>query len=127
MVGVQKIQGSFQWQVLKPEALGCQKRRHWPVQVAKKQVLLLNCVHEIVSTLDLQSLSRGAPLLLVHLAKQVQSPHFQVADRCFSLLESAKLMEYSRRHAPEVAKLVCPALLQVARHHWNSQVAATFF
>ncbi len=52
--------------------------RHWPVQVAKKQVLLLVCVGEMINTLDLQSLSAGAPYLLAHLAKTLQSPHFQV-------------------------------------------------
>lgn len=98
--------------------------RHWPVQVAKKQVLLLGCVHEMVATLDLASLSAGAPLLLVHLAKTLQSPHVHVADKSFALLESDRVLEYARRNAAEVAALVCPALRSVAAHHWNVQLQA---
>lgn len=96
--------------------------RHWPVQVAKKQVLLLNYVNEMIVTVDMSPLAEAAPMLFAHLAKTLQSPHFLVADRCFALLEHTKLMEYARRHSADVIKIVCPALQSVSRHHWNSQL-----
>jgi hypothetical protein len=103
--------------------------RHWPVQVAKKQVLILNCINEIIATVDMTSISAAAPMLFGHIAKILhkETPHFQVADKCFSLLENDKLMECARRNSAHVVRVLCPALQSVARHHWNTQLQSGAF
>lgn len=96
--------------------------RHWPVQTARKQVIMLNCIEHIICNIDQSALSDAAPYLFAHLAKTLRSTHFQVADRCFTLIENEKLKEYARRNSTLVVKLLYPELVVVVRDHWNAQL-----
>ena len=96
--------------------------RHWPVQTARKQVLLLHCVETMLGSLSNPELDNVSTLLFVNLAKILRSPHFQVADRCLALLQNTRLREHVRRNASEVIPVLYPAMALVAREHWNGQI-----
>lgn len=96
--------------------------RHWPIQVARKQVIMLHCIDEMLLALDMSTVDDVADLTLRHLARTMRSPHFQVADKCFVLLENPKLQEYCRRHSAEVIPVLYKSLQCVVRTHWNGQL-----
>ncbi len=102
--------------------------RHWPVQTARKQVLMLNAVEHLVSTLDEQEMGRSVgPLLFANLATMLRTPHFQVADRCLGLLQTLKVKEYIRRNSAAVIAVIYPVVVGIARGHWNEGLQKTAF
>jgi serine/threonine-protein phosphatase 2A regulatory subunit B' len=100
--------------------------RHWPVQSARKQVLLLSSIDHLVGALDEQELGRSVgPVLIGNLAKTLRTPHFQVADKCMALLQTLKVKEYIRRNSAAVVKVIYPVLTAVSHHHWNQNLQHT--
>ena len=71
--------------------------RHYPVQTARKQLLVLGCVENIINSVDTQTVAKVAPLVFANLAKILRSPHFQVADRCLALLENDKVRKRKKK------------------------------
>ena len=95
--------------------------RFWPCACAKKAVMFLNEVEELLERITATELEQVAPVFFRQLGRCIQSAHFQVAERAIYLLNYDSLLRFIADHATLVPGLLT-ALGCAARQHWNPAV-----
>lgn len=97
--------------------------RYWPKVNSPKEVMFLNETEEILDAMDPAEFSKVAQPLFTQLARCIDSPHFQVAERALFLWNNEYIFSLLSDHMEEVLPLVFTVLYRNARHHWNKTIS----
>merc|ERR1712083_539385 len=101
--------------------------KYWPIQSAIKEQLYLNELEEILETAAVSELEKVIDPLFSQIAKCVQSPHFQVAERALFLWNNESIANFTNEHRQQILPILYPALCQNTKDHWNTTVHSLAF
>lgn len=103
--------------------------KHWPKFNSQKEVLLWGEVEEILETCLNASttLANLMPIFGKQLASSLQSPHFQVTERCLMLWNSDSFRKLLLTHRTRLFPLIIPPMIRYSKQHWNKNVQVFVF
>lgn len=96
--------------------------RYWPLTNSQKEVLFLAELEEIIEQTHPREFSIVLEDLFRRIAKCMQSPHFQVAERTLFLWNNEYLVSLILQYRERVFPIVFGALVHNERNHWNPTV-----
>jgi serine/threonine-protein phosphatase 2A regulatory subunit B' len=101
--------------------------RYWPLTNSQKEVLFLAELEEIIEQTHPREFSVVLEDLFRRIAKCMQSPHFQVAERTLFLWNNEYLVSLILQYRERVFPIVYGALACNERNHWNTTVTNLTF
>lgn len=101
--------------------------RYWPLTNSQKEVLFLAELEEIIEQTHPREFSIILEDLFGRIAKCMQSPHFQVAERTLFLWNNEYLVSLILQYRERVFPIVYGALVHNERNHWNTTVTNLTF
>ncbi|OCF34730.1 protein phosphatase 2 (formerly 2A), regulatory subunit B' [Kwoniella heveanensis CBS 569] len=96
--------------------------RYWPKVNSPKEVMFLNEVEEILDVIEQTEFTKIMQPLFTQLARCINSPHFQVAERALYYWNNEYIVNLMGEHIGVVLPIVFPALYQNSRSHWNRTI-----
>ena len=96
--------------------------RFWPCTQSPKEVLFLNEIEEILEMITLTEFDKVMVPLFAQVARCIESPHFQVAERALFLLNNEYIVSLIAQKRSSILPIVFSALYTNSREHWNSTV-----
>ncbi|KAK8861525.1 hypothetical protein IAR55_002347 [Kwoniella newhampshirensis] len=96
--------------------------RYWPKVNSPKEVMFLNEVEEILDVIEQNEFVKVMQPLFQQLARCINSPHFQVAERALYYWNNEYIVNLMGEHIGVVLPIVFPALYQNSRSHWNRTI-----
>jgi len=99
----------------------------WPKQSATKEQLFLNELEEVLEASTESEVTKMLHPLFSRVAKCVESPHFQVAERALFLWNNDAVATYTNQHRKEILPILYPALNANTQMHWNATVHSLAF
>lgn len=96
--------------------------RYWPKVNSPKEVMFLNETEEILDVIDPTEFTKIAGPLFTQLARCIDSPHFQVAERALYFWNNEYIVSLISDHIDQVLPIVFNTLYRNARHHWNKTI-----
>jgi len=96
--------------------------RYWPITNSAKEVLFLNELEELLELTQPPEFKQLVPALFARLAKQLGSPHFQVAERALFLWHNEYIASLIAENRCQVLPRIYPKLLENSLSHWNPTV-----
>ena len=96
--------------------------KYWPLTNSPKEVLFLAELEEVIEQTHPREFSVVLEDLFRRIAKCIQSPHFQVAERTLFLWNNEYLVSLILQYRERVFPLVFAALANNERSHWNTTV-----
>lgn len=98
--------------------------RYWPVTNSQKEVLFLAELEEVLELTQAPEFGAVAGPLFARVARCLNSPHFQVAERSLFLWNNEYVVTLVAQHRAVVLPAVYGALARNAAGHWNAAVHA---
>ncbi|WWC97009.1 hypothetical protein V866_003886 [Kwoniella sp. B9012] len=96
--------------------------RYWPKVNSPKEVMFLNEVEEILDVIEQTEFTKVMQPLFHQLARCINSPHFQVAERALYYWNNEYIVNLMGEHITIILPIVFPALYQNSRSHWNRTI-----
>eukprot|EP00941_MAST-03F_sp_MAST-3F-sp1_P005518 g5518.t1 len=99
--------------------------KFWPYSCSSKQVLFLNELEDLMELIDIDTFDDLCEPLFTHLARCLDSTHFQVQERSLYLWNNEHLVNsgcLSKMHSKSALPLLYPALHKMSTQHWNANV-----
>lgn len=99
--------------------------KFWPWSCSSKQVLFLNELEDLMELIDVELFGDLCVPLFTHLARCLDSTHFQVQERSLYLWNNEHLVStgcLSKTHSRQSLPLLYPALHKMSNKHWNANV-----
>eukprot|EP00743_Colponemidia_sp_Colp-15_P001866 GILK01002034.1.p1 GENE.GILK01002034.1~~GILK01002034.1.p1 ORF type:complete len:473 (+),score=92.26 GILK01002034.1:178-1596(+) len=96
--------------------------KYWPVTNSPKEVLFLHEIEELLELTQLAEFQRIQVPLFKQVARCINSPHFQVAERALFLWNNDYIVNLIAQHKQALFPVVIGALYKNSKHHWNSTV-----
>lgn len=101
--------------------------RHWPVANARKEVLLLNELEEIIELTKPEEFEPVIDLLFYRISRCIESPHFQVAERALFLWNNEYIVSLIAYFRAKILPIVYGPLDRNVQNHWNQNVLSLSF
>ncbi|KAE8725095.1 Serine/threonine protein phosphatase 2A 57 kDa regulatory subunit B' beta isoform [Hibiscus syriacus] len=96
--------------------------RNWPVVNCQKEVLFLGELDEVLEAMQFPEFQRCMIPLFRRIARCVNSPHFQVAERALFFWNSDHIVGLISQNRQVVLPIVLEALEKNIQSHWNPEV-----
>lgn len=96
--------------------------RHWPITSPRKENMLLNELEELIELTTPDDLESVVDLLFGRIAKCIESPHFQVAERAHYLWNSAPFVNLVAYFREKVFRIVFGPLHRNVHTHWSPHI-----
>ena len=97
--------------------------KYWPKTNSQKEVLFLSEIEGLLEAVNSQVFREVQVPLFRRVAKCVLSPHFQVLERCLSMLNNEKVWGLVAEQRSSLLPILMPALQQTRRGHWSRTAA----
>jgi len=98
----------------------------WPIVNSAKEVLFLTEIEEMLEGMPQEEFSKIYTFLIQQIAKSLNSPHFQVAEKALFLLNNTVILSL----VSEKLEKILPVLygpLNVNTKHWNKNIQVLTF
>lgn len=99
----------------------------WPRTHSPKEVIFLNEMEEIVSTIPSSEFAKIHVVFFERLARCLRSQHFQVAERALYYFSNEIVLQAIKAYAPMAMPALLGGLSANARTHWNKNINALTF
>lgn len=96
--------------------------RYWPKTNSPKEVMFLNETEEILDAVEPNEFTKIATPLFAQLARCIDSPHFQVAERALYFWNNEYIVTLMLENMQQILPLVLPVLFRNSRQHWNKTI-----
>jgi len=94
----------------------------WPKVASRKEVLFVNELEELLEMIDPDDFDQLVTDVFKQIAKCIQSPHFQVAERALFFWNNESVVNLMVACRNDVVPLLFDALFSNAANHWNHNV-----
>jgi len=101
--------------------------KYWPATNSTKEVLFLNELEEILELTQPAEFSKVSVPLFNMVARCINSPHFQVAERALFLWNNEYIVSLIAKNRETILPLVFGAMQLNSNKHWNSTVHGLTF
>ncbi|KAK7306215.1 hypothetical protein VNO77_44141 [Canavalia gladiata] len=96
--------------------------KYWPITNSSKEVMFLGELEEVLEATQPPEFQRCMVPLFRRIARCLNSPHFQVAERALFLWNNDHIMNLIKQNRKVILPIIFPALERNARSHWNQAV-----
>lgn len=96
--------------------------KYWPLTNSQKEVIFIGELEEVLELTQFEEFSKVLVPLFHQIARCINSPHFQVAERSLYLWNNDYIVGLIAQNRHVVLPLVFGALEKNARSHWNLTV-----
>ncbi|KAF3431111.1 hypothetical protein FNV43_RR25841 [Rhamnella rubrinervis] len=96
--------------------------KYWPITNSSKEVMFLGELEEVLEATQPPEFQRCMVPLFRRIARCLNSPHFQVAERALFLWNSDHIENLVKQNIKVILPIIFPALEKNARNHWNQAV-----
>ncbi|KAJ1985372.1 serine/threonine-protein phosphatase 2A 56 kDa regulatory subunit delta isoform [Dimargaris verticillata] len=96
--------------------------KYWPKVNSPKEVMFLGELEDILSTIDEAQFKTVCTPVFRQIARCLNSPHFQVADRALGYWRNDFIAELITQNRHEILPIVLPVLSKYAQGHWNRTI-----
>ncbi|CAG0886753.1 unnamed protein product [Cyprideis torosa] len=101
--------------------------RFWPKTCSPKEVLFLSELDELIDAMPEKEFQALAPLMFKQIAKSIESPQFQVAERALMLWNNESTSRRISDYSSVILPIVFTSLQEVFTNHWNQTIVALVF
>ncbi|XP_059305908.1 LOW QUALITY PROTEIN: serine/threonine protein phosphatase 2A 57 kDa regulatory subunit B' beta isoform-like [Lycium ferocissimum] len=96
--------------------------KYWPVTNCQKEVLFIGEVEEVLEAAQAAEFQRCMVPLFRQIARCLNSPHFQVAERALFLWNNEHIVGLIAQNRNVILPIIFEALEKNIRSHWNQAV-----
>ncbi|XP_016444724.1 serine/threonine protein phosphatase 2A 57 kDa regulatory subunit B' beta isoform [Nicotiana tabacum] len=96
--------------------------KYWPVTNCQKEVLFLGELEEVLEATQAAEFQRCMVPLFRQIARCLNSPHFQVAERALFLWNNEHIVGLIAQNRNVILPIIFEALEKNIRSHWNQAV-----
>eukprot|EP00249_Psilotum_nudum_P022909 c28688_g1_i1 orf=448-2013(-) len=96
--------------------------KYWPLTNSQKEVLFLGELEEVLEATQPAEFQRCMIPLFRQIARCLNSPHFQVAERALFLWNNDSIVSLVAQNRHVILPLIVSALEKNAKSHWNQAV-----
>ncbi|TMW98217.1 hypothetical protein EJD97_004353 [Solanum chilense] len=96
--------------------------KYWPVTNCQKEVLFLGELEEVLEATQAAEFQRCMVPLFRQVARCLNSPHFQVAERALFLWNNEHVVSLIAQNRNVILPIIFEALEKNIRSHWNQAV-----
>ncbi|XP_055807186.1 serine/threonine protein phosphatase 2A 57 kDa regulatory subunit B' beta isoform-like [Solanum dulcamara] len=96
--------------------------KYWPVTNCQKEVLFLQELEEVLETTQAAEFQRCMVPLFRQIARCLNSPHFQVAERALFLWNNEHLVGLIAQNRNVIFPIIFDALQKNIDNHWNQAI-----
>ncbi|KAL9332762.1 hypothetical protein ACSQ67_002372 [Phaseolus vulgaris] len=96
--------------------------KYWPITNSSKEVMFLGELEEVLEATQPPEFQRCMMPLFRRIARCLNSPHFQVAERALFLWNNDHIVNLIKQNRKVILPIIFPALERNARSHWNQAV-----
>ncbi|KAL1366626.1 serine/threonine protein phosphatase 2A 59 kDa regulatory subunit B' eta isoform [Arachis ipaensis] len=96
--------------------------KYWPITSSSKEVMFLGELEEILEVTQPPEFQRCMVPLFRRIARCLNSPHFQVAERALFLWNNDHIQSLIKQNRKVILPIIFPALEKNTRNHWNQVV-----
>ncbi|XP_059667579.1 serine/threonine protein phosphatase 2A 57 kDa regulatory subunit B' beta isoform-like [Cornus florida] len=96
--------------------------KYWPVTNCQKEVLFIGELEEVLDITQAAEFQRCMVPLFRQIARCLNSPHFQVAERALFLWNNEHIVSLIAQNRSVVFPIIFEALEKNVRSHWNQAV-----
>ncbi|KAJ1396970.1 Protein phosphatase 2A, regulatory B subunit, B56 [Sesbania bispinosa] len=96
--------------------------KYWPITNSSKEVMFLSELEEVLEATQPPEFQRCMVPLFRRVARCLNSPHFQVAERALFLWNNDHIVSLIKQNRKVILPIIFPALEKNARSHWNQAV-----
>ncbi|XP_058738099.1 serine/threonine protein phosphatase 2A 57 kDa regulatory subunit B' beta isoform-like [Vicia villosa] len=96
--------------------------KYWPVTNCQKEVLFLGELEEVLEATQAAEFQRCMVLLFRQIARCLNSPHFQVAERALFLWNNEHIVGLIAQNRTVILPIIFEALEKNVQSHWNQAV-----
>ncbi|XP_076915307.1 serine/threonine protein phosphatase 2A 57 kDa regulatory subunit B' beta isoform-like [Bidens hawaiensis] len=96
--------------------------KYWPITNCQKEVLLLGELEEVLEATQATEFQRCMVPLFKQLARCLNSPHFQVAERALFMWNNEHIVSLIAQNRTMILPIIFEALETNIRGHWNPAV-----
>lgn len=101
--------------------------KYWPHTNSSKEVMFLNELEELLELTQSPDFAKVAEPLFRLIARCINSPHFQVAERALFLWNNEYIVSLIAKSRDVILPVLYPALEANTTKHWNSTVHGLTF
>jgi len=101
--------------------------KYWPHTNSQKEVMFLNELEELLELAQSAEFAKVAEPLFRLIARCINSPHFQVAERALFLWNNEYIVSLIAKSREVILPVLYPALEANTTKHWNSTVHGLTF
>ncbi|KAI4343360.1 hypothetical protein L6164_010718 [Bauhinia variegata] len=95
---------------------------YWPITNSSKEVMFLSELEEVLEATQPPEFQRCMVPLFGRIARCLNSPHFQVAERALFLWNNDHIENLIKKNCKVILPIIFPALEKNSRSHWNQAV-----
>ncbi|GAB2272288.1 hypothetical protein Dimus_007108 [Dionaea muscipula] len=96
--------------------------KYWPVTNCQKEVLFLGELEEVLEATQTPEFQRCMSPLFRQIARCLNSPHFQVAERALFLWNNEHIVSLIAQNRNAILPIIFEALEKNIQSHWNQAV-----
>ncbi|MCD7448353.1 hypothetical protein HAX54_041088 [Datura stramonium] len=96
--------------------------KYWPVTNCQKEVLFLQELEEVLETTQAAEFQRCMVPLFRQIARCLNSPHFQVAERALFLWNNEHIVGLIAQNRNVILPIIFDALQKNIDNHWNQAI-----
>ncbi|XP_074570085.1 serine/threonine protein phosphatase 2A 57 kDa regulatory subunit B' theta isoform-like [Curcuma longa] len=96
--------------------------KFWPIINSSKEVMFLGELEEVLDATQLPEFQRCMVPLFHQIARCLNSPHFQVAERALFLWNNDHIENLIKQNVKVLLPIIFPALERNTTSHWNPAV-----
>ncbi|KAK7319078.1 hypothetical protein RJT34_03791 [Clitoria ternatea] len=96
--------------------------KYWPITNSSKEVMFLTELEEILEATQPAEFQRCMVPLFSRVARCMNSPHFQVAERALYLWNNDHIESLIQQNRKVILPIIFPALEKSSHAHWNQVV-----
>ncbi|KAL2933501.1 B'BETA: Serine/threonine protein phosphatase 2A 57 kDa regulatory subunit B' beta isoform [Bienertia sinuspersici] len=96
--------------------------KYWPVTNCQKEVLFLGELEEVLEATQAAEFQRCMVSLFKQIARCLNSPHFQVAERALFLWNNEHIVSLIAQNRSVILPIIFEALEKNIQSHWNQAV-----
>ncbi|XP_057429553.1 serine/threonine protein phosphatase 2A 57 kDa regulatory subunit B' theta isoform-like [Lotus japonicus] len=96
--------------------------KYWPITNSIKEVMFLGELEEVLEATQPPEFQRCMVPLFRRVARCLNSPHFQVAERALFLWNNDHIVNLIKQNRKVILPIIFPALERNTRSHWNQAV-----
>ncbi|KAG6526341.1 serine/threonine protein phosphatase 2A 57 kDa regulatory subunit B' theta isoform-like [Zingiber officinale] len=96
--------------------------KFWPITNSSKEVVFLGELEEVLDATQPPEFQRCMVPLFHQIARCLNSPHFQVAERALFLWNNDHIENLIKQNVKVLLPIIFPALERNTRSHWNPAV-----